>query len=254
MKIIKRVMQVLGLIVITLLGFCLVWLIAVRLKLSAKGIISAMNNSEYYIQVEDKIEKEFENYLDDENAKDIISNVSVRKNGEYILSGILDNTVELNADKVQQEVYNILYRKLKSETNEENVELFAKRMSEKYIKMLIPVKYFSKYSKIYVKYVSTLDKVIICLLIIVGVTTIIMILKEECFKYVMISLYNIVVFSFYMMFIILGNNNLALGSLRVLVVELLNNILFTVVLEIIVVICVIMLANYCKYYKKQKNL
>lgn len=238
---------------ITICGLCAVWLIAIRVNISAEGIKSAMEKSEYYSQIEKKIKEEFLSYLAEENVQDILTKIPVKENINYILSGIDDNTVQDKADKVKIEVTNILSSSLMEDASEENIKLFSQKMSEKYVKTLLPVSYFSKFGELYVSYIQKINALLVCIFMITLILIVVVVFNNKSFKYGIVALYNIVILSIYLIIVVLANNSLSIGEIKPVLQEILSAISITVVFELLVVLVLILVANCNRYFVKHKK-
>lgn len=253
MNIIKKTLYIIGAIFTTLLGLCLVWVLAIRLSISIDSIKSATKVSGYNNIIEMKIREEFSDYIGNEQIQELLSKIPIKDNIYYILSGIQDDTVEVRAENVQHEVYNVIYRNLKDKTSKESIDIFSKTMSEKYVKTLLPISYFAKYSKIYIKYEEKLNMIIVVISIMVVILFIVLSYNKRSFKYVIVALCDIVIISIYIMVVLLSNKSLALGNVRLVIEQVVESITIKVGLELLLIIAIIIYMNYVKYLKKSTN-
>ena len=253
MKIAKKILSIIAMLAITILGMFTIWGISIRYVLSPKEIISSMDRANYATDVEKKLKSEFKYYLDEEKTQDIFVKAPIKENIKYILSGVSDQSVEEKSENVKQEVKNIIYRNLSELVSTESAEIFSKNMSEKYIKTILPVSQINKYSKLYVKYIGKLNSVIICSLIITLIIIVIVFLDKESIRFGVISLYNIIIMSVPLAVVILTNSNIALGSIRKVVQQILYGVVATVGIQIGVIILALAVINYLLYFRKKNK-
>ena len=253
MKIVKTLVNIVAMIVVTVLGMIAIWSIGIKYIVTPNSIISFAQKADYYFEVDEKLNNEFRYYLEEEKAKEIITKIPAKENIDYILNGIIDKSVEKRTENVKQEVKNIIYRSLSEIASAENVELFSKNMSEKYIKIILPTTQLQKYSELYVKYIGKLDLIALCSVVLTVIILVIVFLDKHSIKFGIIAMYNTIIFSIYIVCIILTNSSIALGDIRKVIQQMLYGLLTIVSIEIFIIILLLVVINYLLYFRKKNK-
>lgn len=253
MEMVKKIVNVIVMLLITILGMITIWCIGIGFVITPNGIKTCMNKSGYYSKIEEKLNSEFSYYLNEDKVKDMLVKIPAKENVDYILTGIDDQTVKERAENVKQEVKNIIFRDLSDLSSDENVELFSENMSEKYVKTILPISQLDKYSEVYAKYINKLHMVTICSLTITIIMIIIAFLSKDSSKFGIIALYNVIIFSVFLICIMFLNSNIALGDIKLVIQQMLHETINAVILELLLVVLSLGVANYFVFFTKKSE-
>lgn len=186
MKIIKLVVQYLLTVILAMSVLALILInIFSSTILNERYIISKLEDEDYYNQIFESAESNFENYihqsgLDEEVLDNIITKEKIEKDTQIIVNNIFDGTnTEINIDeiknKLNENIDSSLGRK-RTATEEKTINEFVNLICNEYKTTILTTNYETKINAAYQKITTYMDLAKRALLIILGIVSILLVL------------------------------------------------------------------------------
>ncbi len=186
MRVVRLILQYILTIILAMSVLALILInIISSTVLNESYIMSKLEEEDYYNQIYESAESNFENYihqsgLDEEVLNDIITKEKIEKDTKIIINNIFDGTdTEIDTDeiknKLNENIDNSLGRK-KTATEEKAINEFVNLICNEYKTTILTTSYESKINTAYqkvIKYINLAKKV---LLILIGVLVILIVL------------------------------------------------------------------------------
>ena len=170
-------------LVIAIVTFVIVQILNTTI-LSKSYVFYALEKSDYYDQIYELLESNFENYmqqsgLQEDILKNIVTKYRIEKDTKSLISNIYDGIIEdINTDDMEKDLINKIYTENPSLSSEQkkSVEDFVKEISNEYKNTILSInkekELHAGYDKI-MDYIKLANKVLI---ILIGASIIILIL------------------------------------------------------------------------------
>lgn len=253
-----KVREIIGailMVVLTLSGVVLACISSLALVLDSENIIYIMDKTNYIEKVEQEERSILLNYLPKEKVDELLDNVSVTSNIIKMVKTFETNNITEVSNEIKENFKNRLINVLDEDIANDTKSSFATTVSNAYIKAIFPITEFGLLSSIYVKYNTVLTYAIATLTVLVLGIYIYLALGKKTYKWAIIALYNVIIFSLIITFVMATFNNIFIGNERVtaLVLGVITNIRNNILIAVLIILLIAIFSNYMAYFRKRRH-
>jgi len=223
---IKNILGFICMLITTILGSILIFVISLIMEISSNGIMNAANKTNYFEMCKKDINEVLLNYMPQENVDSVLEEVDINTSIIGLINGFDSIKIDALAGDLKETVREKVKLSLNGNITEENKQEFSNVVSNAFVSEIFPSKEFHLVSSYYNKYVPYLELGTIVVLVLLGIIYIGMLLWKENRKWLIVSLYNILILSVIIAIMLSMFDNIVIGSEKTtsLVLGIISNI------------------------------
>ena len=251
----KQIIGIFLMIVQTVLGIVLCIGIATVINMNSDTVLKAVYKANYLETTSFAAKETLMGYMTEEKADEILKNISVKSEIKELVGAIDNNTVEKKAEAMKAEMNTKVVMSLEDDVDENLKEQFATIVSNAYMKTIFPISEMSLVSKYCALYKNKIILAVVVLALIYGIIFVALSKGRKTYKWQIISMYNVVIFTL-IIFALLGTvTNITIGNERTseVITNIIKNVRGDILIAVFVMILLAIISNYFAYFRKKKS-
>lgn len=252
---IKNIFGFICMLAVTILGVIFILASSLVLEINSSGIMKAANETNYFEVCKKDAEEVLRNYMPEEKVDSILEEIDVKTDVIGLINGFDSVKIDALSNDIKSDVKSLVEQSLDENILDKNKHEFSKIVSNAFMAEIFPVEELDLVSRYSSRYIPYLKLGIIASLVIVGLVCICLIICKENRRWLIVSLYNIVIFSCIIAIMLSMFNNIVIGSEKTteLLLSIISNIQCNIYIFSSILFVISIVLNYLFYCIKTKN-